>query len=418
MACFGLPNSQLHFRTPEKRLTLVSYSLNMTHMIGRILRNAIENHTRSVLLLGPRQVGKSTLCEELNPDFSLNLADEEHFRQHLNDPGLIKRIINALPNQKNLILIDEIQRIPSILNTVQALIDSNKNLRFLLTGSSARKLRRGQANLLPGRVLIEYLPPLVYWEIKHNFDLHKALTIGTLPEVYLQDYGPELLHSYVAAYLKEEIQAEAFTKNLASYSRFLDLAAELSGQYMNYSKVASDSEIHKETIRRYMEILSDTLLVELIPSYKDVDKKRRARQKEKFIFFDLGVRNSLLGKQSAAAFSKEDLGRLFEQWFILQIIYFNKLYKKSWKISTYRDAMGVEVDLIIETNDVCLAIEIKSSMRAQEKMFKGLNKFEEITKKQFKKYLVYQGEFEQDFDELGYAVPYQIFLERTLPNLS
>ena len=93
-------------------------------MIDRILRNAIKNHTKSVLLLGPRQVGKSTLCEELNPDFSLNLADEEHFRQHLNDPGLIKRIINALPNQKNLILIDEIQRIPSILNTVQALIDS------------------------------------------------------------------------------------------------------------------------------------------------------------------------------------------------------------------------------------------------------------------------------------------------------
>ena len=390
----------------------------MTHMIGRILQNAIKNHTKSVLLLGPRQVGKSTLCEELNPDFSLNLADEEYFRQHLNDPGLIKRIINALPNQKNLILIDEIQRIPSILNTVQALIDSNKNLRFLLTGSSARKLRRGQANLLPGRVLIEYLPPLVYWEIKHNFDLHKALTIGTLPEVYLQDYGPELLHSYVAAYLKEEIQAEAFTKNLASYSRFLDLAAELSGQYMNYSKVASDSEIHKETIRRYMEILSDTLLVELIPSYKDVDKKRRARQKEKFIFFDLGVRNSLLGKQSAATFSREELGRLFEQWFILQIVYFNKLYKKGWKLSTYRDAMGVEVDLVIETNEVRLAIEIKSSIRAQEKMFKGLNKFERITKRKFKKYLVYQGEFEQNFDELGYAVPYQIFLERTLSQLS
>jgi len=402
----------------ELCLTLVSYSLNMTHMIDRILKNTIRNQTKSVLLLGPRQVGKSTLCAELNPDFSLNLADEEHFRQYLNDPGLIKRVINALPNQNNIILIDEIQRIPSMLNTIQALIDSNKNLRFLLTGSSARKLRRGQANLLPGRVLIEYLPPLVYWEIKHEFDLQKALTIGTLPEIYLQDYGPEILHSYVAGYLKEEIQAEAFTKNLASYSRFLDLAAELSGQYMNYSKVASDSEIHKETIRRYMEILSDTLLVELIPSYTDVDKKRRARQKEKFIFFDLGVRNSLLGRQSAAAFSREELGHLFEQWFILQVIYFNKIYKKHWKISTYRDAMGVEVDLIIETNEVCLAIEIKSSQRAREKMFKGLNKFEQITKRQFKKYLVYQGEFEQDFDEFGFAVPYQIFLERILLELS
>ena len=131
----------------------------------------------------------------------------------------------------------------------------------------------------------------------------------------------------------------------------------------------------------------------------------------------MGVRNSLLGKQGAGAFSKEDLGQLFEQWFILQVIYFNRLYKKGWKISTYRDAMGVEVDLVIETNEVCLAIEIKSSPRAQEKMFKGLNKFEKITKRQFKKYLVYQGEFEQNFDELGYAIPYQIFLERMLPEL-
>jgi len=391
-------------------------------MIERILQNTIRDHPKSVLLLGPRQVGKSTLCSGLDPDFALNLADEETFRQHLNDPGLIKRIIYALPkprvNQKTVILIDEIQRIPSMLNTIQALIDSNTNLKFLLTGSSARKLRRGQANLLPGRILLEYLPPLVYWEIKDNFDLHKALTIGTLPEVYLQDYGPEILNSYVAGYLKEEIQADALTKDLASYSRFLNLAAELSGQYMNYSKVASDSEINKETIRRYMEILSDTLLIELIPSYTDVDRKRRARQKEKFIFFDLGVRNFLLGRQSTSAFSREEFGHLFEQWFILQIIYYNKVYKKNWKISTYRDAMGVEVDLIIDTHKVCLAIEIKSSIKAQEKMFKGLNRFEQTSNRQLIKYLVYQGEFEQDFESLGRAVPYQKFLGDILPKLS
>lgn len=391
-------------------------------MIERILQSTIQSHPKSVLLLGPRQVGKSTLCGELNPDFTLNLADEEHFRQHLNDPGLIKRIINALPerraNQKTVILIDEIQRIPSMLNTIQALIDSNTNLKFLLTGSSARRLRRGQANLLPGRILLEYLPPLVYWELRDKFDLNKALTIGTLPEVYLQDYGPEILNSYVASYLKEEIQAEAFTRDLASYSRFLNLAAELSGQYMNYAKVASDSEINKETIRRYMEILSDTLLIEIIPSYTDVDKKRRARQKEKFIFFDLGVRNFLLGRQSTSSFSREEFGHLFEQWFILQIIYFNKLYKMNWKISTYRDAMGVEVDLVIDTPAECLAIEIKSSVKAQEKMFKGLNRFEQISNRQLRKYLVYQGEFEQDFDCLGRAVPYQTFLEKILPALN
>ena len=357
------------------------------------------------------------LCSQLNPDLSLNLADEEIFRQHLNDPGLIKRIVGALPDKKNVILVDEVQRIPSILNTIQTLIDSHANLQFLLTGSSARKLRHGQANLLPGRVLLEYLPPLVYWEISEGFDLNKALTFGTLPEVYLQDYGPEILNSYVAGYLREEIQAEALTKDLASYSRFLDMAAELSGQYMNYSKVASDSEINKDAIRRYMEILSDTLLVEMVPSYKDVGRERRARQKDKFIFFDLGVRNFLLGKQDPASFGREEKGYLFEQWIILQIIYYNKLYRKGWRISTYRDAMGVEVDLIIETKTRCLAIEIKSSSNVRAKMFKGLVRFGEITKREIERYLIYQGDFEQRFENFGLAVPYRKFLEQTVLQL-
>lgn len=386
-------------------------------MITRILKKKIENHPKSILLLGPRQVGKSTLCNNLRLDLSINLADEELFRQHLNDPGLIKRIIGGLTQGPKTIFIDEVQRIPSMLNTIQALIDTNPEMRFLLTGSSARKLKRGKANLLPGRVLLEHLPPLLFWELAGQFDLNKALTIGTLPEIYLQEWGPEVLHSYVAGYLREEIQAEALTKDLASYSRFLNLAAELSGQYMNYAKIASDAEINKETIRRYMEILSDTLLVELVPSFRGVDKKRRARQKEKFIFFDLGVRNALLGRTHRISFSKEEWGHLFEQWVILQVVYYNRTYKKNWRISTYRDAMGVEVDLIIETNTTALAVEIKSGIKANSKMFKGVNKLADITGRPFQGYLVYQGEHTQKFENLGNAVPYQTFFEQLLPSL-
>jgi len=362
-------------------------------------------------------VGKSTLCNELRPSLSINLADEEVFRQHLNDPGLIKRIVMGLPKGAKTILVDEVQRIPSILNTIQALIDSHREMRFWLTGSSARKLKRGKANLLPGRVLIEYLPPLLYWELKDRFDLDKALTIGTLPEIFLEEWGPEVLGSYVAGYLREEIQAEALTKDLASYSRFLNLAAELSGQYMNYAKVASDSEINKETIRRYMEILSDTLIVEHVPSFKGVDKSRRARQKDKFIFFDLGVRNALLGRIQKNAFGKEEWGQLFEQWLILQVLYYQRMYKKNWRVSTYRDAMGVEVDLIIETNSTALAIEIKSGIKAAAKMFKGLNKLEGLAKRPFQNYLVYQGTHNQHFEKLGDAVPYSFFLDEILPSL-
>jgi predicted AAA+ superfamily ATPase len=402
----------------EKILLDVSISVKIEHMIGRILRNRIEKHPKSILLLGPRQVGKSTLCNSLQPDLMVNLADEELFRQHLNDPGLIKRIIGGLPQGPKTILVDEIQRIPSMLNTIQALIDTNSQLRFLLTGSSARKLKRGNANLLPGRVLLEHLPPLLYWELKGQFDLNKAMTIGTLPEVYLQEWGRDILLSYVAGYLREEIQAEALTKDLASYSRFLNLAAELSGQYMNYAKVASDSEINKETIRRYMEILSDTLLIEVIPSFKSVDKKRRARQKDKFIFFDLGVRNALLGRTQKSGFSKEEWGQLFEQWLVLQVLYYDRLHKKNWRVSTYRDAMGVEVDLIIETSTNALAIEIKSSTKAHSRMFKGVNKLKELTGCPFQNYVVYQGEHTQNFEDLGCAVPYQTFLDNILPSLA
>lgn len=167
----------------------MSFSLKMTYMIERILKNRLRKYPKSVLLLGPRQVGKSTLCNSLEPDFTLNLTDEEVFRQHVSDAGLITQVIGGLAPGSNKILIDEIQRIPSMLNTIQALIDGNPNLQFLLTGSSARKLKRGNANLLLRRALLEYLPPLVYWELTEGFNLEKALTIGTLPEIYLEEWG-------------------------------------------------------------------------------------------------------------------------------------------------------------------------------------------------------------------------------------
>jgi predicted AAA+ superfamily ATPase len=333
------------------------------------------------------------------------------------DPGLIKRVLGGLPRGPKTIFIDEIQRIPSMLNTLQALIDTRSDWRFLITGSSARKLKRGNANLLPGRVLLEHLPPLLYWELEDRFNLEKALTIGTLPEIYLEEWGPDVLGSYAMGYLREEVQAEALTKDLGAYSRFLDLAAELSGQYINYAKVASDSEINKETIRRYMEILSDTLLIERVPSFSEVEKRRRARQKERFFFFDPGVRNILVGRIRRTSFSKEEWGQLFEQWLTLQVLYHNRVYKGGWRVSTYRDAMGVEVDLVIETENGNLAVEIKSSSKVHARMFKGLCKFDALTDRPFKKYIVYQGEHLQRFEDLGDAVPYRIFLDSVIPGL-
>ncbi len=166
-----------------------------------------------------------------------------------------------------------------------------------------------------------------------------------------------------------------------------------------------------------MEILSDTLLVEMLPSYRAVSKERRARQKDKFIFFDPGVRNALLGRLSPAHLGREELGNLFEQWMILQIIYYNRLHAKGWRLSSYRDAMGVEVDLIIETATKCLVVEFKSSVNAYDKMFRGLVRFEQVARRRVERYLVYRGEHQQSFGHLGLALPFTAFLESVVPDL-
>jgi len=360
--------------------------------------------------LGPRQVGKSTLAKELKPQLEINLADEETYLLHLKDPGLIKRLVRAADPQAGLFFIDEVQRLPSLLNTIQVLIDENKQRQFLLTGSSARKLRRQQSNLLPGRLLWFRLSPLLWWELKDSFDLEKALSLGCLPEVYLEADGLRVLKSYTGSYLREEIQMEAQVRNLAQYGRFLELAAELSGHYLNYTRIASESGISQSTVRAYFEILEDTLIIEKLPSYTRVDKKRKARARDKYLFFDIGVRNAILGR-AGQALSQEERGRLFEQWLILQVLYLNQSLDKQWRLMSYSDDGGIEVDLIIQTANKTMAIEIKTASRLIEKQTRALNRFQSIALDPVEKYLVYQGEEKQLFDDETLALPYGHFLQ-------
>ncbi len=393
-------------------------------MINRILEDLlIKKQRKSLLLLGARQVGKSTLIRRCEHEAFINLADEATYLEHLKDPSLIRRIVEGIEDNnkkmKNTFIVDEIQRIPSILNTLQALIDERpQRRRFLLTGSSARKLKRGQANLLPGRILYENLFPLCYWEIEKKFgdiQLAKSLTIGLLPEIFLEPDGSEILDSYVELYLREEIQAEALTKDLGAYSRFLDIAALLSGQYINYSQVSSDTEIAKETIRRYFSILEETLLIYRLPSYTQVETNRKVRQRDKFLFFDMGVRNALLKRQYNKLLP-EELGHLFEQWIILQIMAYNKYYKKHWKLSTYRDDSGLEVDLVIEGPSTDLAIEIKYGEKYRPQWGKGLKKFKAISKKTTTSIIVYRGHRPQKGEHGEKVLPYKHFLSEFIPS--
>lgn len=376
-----------------------------------VLNAKLKSTPKSILLIGPRQTGKSTLLKGLGISLEINLANESTFRAHLKDPALLEALVLGLRvGPKGVrVLVDEVQRIPSLLNTIQALIDSNSKIRFFLTGSSARKLKRGQANLLPGRIFRFDLFPMTCWELAHRWDLHKALTIGTLPEVYLADYGPELLVNYVNSYLREEIQAEALIRNVQSFARFLDLAAECSGQWINYSQLASDSEIPKESLRRYYDILEDTLLVHRLPGFTAIKGSRKALQREKVIFFDLGVRNAILGQQKNL-FTERQLGELFEQWLVNQVFAANSYGQHGWRLYSFRDDLKREVDLIIDRGKELWAVEIKYSARFDPRDLSGLSAFAAIARKKVRSILVYRGKHRQNREGIE-VLPYQDFLE-------
>jgi predicted AAA+ superfamily ATPase len=377
----------------------------LTHEI----RQKAEKLKKSVLLLGPRQVGKSTLLGGLSPTLSINLADEVQFRSHLKDPHLLRRQVEA-NGSKGFIFIDEVQRIPSILNTVQALIDEKKFPPFLLSGSSARKLRAGQANLLPGRIFSYELFPLSFWELENDFNLEKALTVGTLPEVYLAEYGPELLRNYIDTYLREEIKAEGLVRDVGTYARFLDLSSAVSGQVINYSALASDSEIPKESLRRFFDILTDTLIVHKLGGYQHVRAERKASQKDKFIFFDLGVRNGVLG-QEKNHFTETELGPLFEQWLVNQVQIHVKYHQKNWSLHYYRDDKKEEVDLIIDCGKRVVAVEVKFATKVKENHLEGLKAFAQVSKKPCSLFLVFRGEKAEKWGEV-LALPYRDFLTK------
>lgn len=343
--------------------------------------------------------------------------DESLYLSYVKDPGRLKREIMAIV-KPSLILIDEIQRAPALLNIIQALLDGGCKHRFLLTGSSARKLKRGHANLLPGRILIENLDPLSFWELETQFHLEKALRIGTLPGIYLEEkkIAEELLDSYGQIYLREEIQAEALTRNLGSYARFLDLAAEASGQWINYSKLASDSEIPKETLRRFFTLLEDTLVAYRIQAFRPKISKRRVSQRERFVFFDLGVRNALLGIHKGQL-SPLEKGSLFEQWVFLQMAAFNHAQKKGWKISSFRTDSGAEVDWVLDTGSKLVAIECKLGKNVSEHDLGGLRTLDQFVSKPTEKYVIFTGDAPQKFSKLEMALPYKDFFSKVLPSL-
>jgi uncharacterized protein len=333
----------------------------------RIL-NPSQKH--SFFLFGPRQVGKSTLIKQLfteNIETYDLLKTDEYMRLKAN-PHLFREEVLALNDQIKHIFIDEVQRIPELLNEVHYLMESNdRPLHFILTGSSARKLKRAKANLLAGRAWTLSLHPLSFHELHKakSFSLKRVLEMGSLPKIYLEQddlSAKHYLKSYVETYLKEEIEAEALVRSSGTFLRFLFLAGHESGNPLNFSAISREVGTTHTTVKEYFQILEDTLLGFLLFPYHKSLRKRLSKH-PKFYFFDTGVQRALTKKLSLSLEPKtSEYGIAFEHWIINETVRINHYHDKDWEFSYIRTESGNEIDLIIETpSGKTIAVEIKSS---------------------------------------------------------
>jgi predicted AAA+ superfamily ATPase len=337
-------------------------------MIARYLQ--IENELdSSIFLFGARQTGKSTLLRnQLKGAIYIDLLDSELLMRFRSKPNLLYEMLQD-KDEQTVVVIDEIPEVPELLNEVHRLI-SEKGIKFVLCGSSARKLKRKGHNTLGGRALPCYFFPLVSAEIP-NFDLDKALLHGMLPTHYFDKNPQRLLAAYIDVYLKEEILQESIVRQLGTFQRFLEVAALSNGEMINYSNIATDCGVKVHTVRAYFDILEDTLIGYRIPAYTQTIK-RRLIQAPKFYFFDVGLPQYLLNRTTLAQGTIE-YGHAFEHFIVQELVAYIRYNHKKETLSYWRTHTGVEVDAVI--GDAQVAIEIKSTNNIQSKHLKGLKSF-------------------------------------------
>ena len=339
------------------------------------LHNLLKN--KSFFLFGPRATGKSFLIRHEFRDSAIvfDLLRSDLYLQLSAQPHQLESMIDAASNFEY-VVVDEVQRVPMLLNEVHRLIET-RNIKFLLTGSSARSLRQQHVNLLAGRAWEANLFPLVSTEIP-DFDLMRYLQFGGLPAVYSSEKPAEELHAYVDTYLKEEIQAESLVRKIPSFARFLKLAALTSGNILNFSSVANDAGIPISTVREYYHILEDTFIGFLVPAWTKT-MKRKAMSTAKFYLFDCGVKHTLSGVQSLEKTS-DVYGRAFEHFIALELRAYLSYRRLRSPLSYWQSQQHQEVDFIVGDD---IAIEVRSADKIHDKHLKGIRllKQENICKK-------------------------------------
>ena len=325
-------------------------------------------------LWGPRQTGKSTLLRSVYGDGRwVDLLKADEFRRYVSRPELLRQELELEnPGHGSQVVIDEIQKVPALLDEVHWLME-NREIHFALCGSSARKVKRGAANLLGGRAIRYELHGLSAAELAGDFDLDRMLNHGYLPRIYQASHPGRLLESYIADYLKEEVAAEGLVRDLPTFSNFLDVAALSDGELVNFSNIARECGVSSHTAKSHFQILEDTLLGRWLPAYRK-RAKRRVIGSPKFYFADVGVVNRLARRGKLLAGS-ELYGKAFENWVFHELSTCLSYREVDGPLSYWRLAGGIEVDFII--GDMRVAIEAKSSTRITRDHLKGLRKLAE-----------------------------------------
>lgn len=333
-------------------------------MVDRVI-NLSKKH--SFFLFGARGTGKSTLIrDQFLSQFStlsIDLLNSDLEEEYSKYPMRLYEKIKSTPQKWDWIFIDEVQKIPKLLDVVHKSIEELK-INFILTGSSARKLKREGANLLAGRAFWYSLFPFTKEELRKDFSLDSVLQWGSLPTVFSLESDldkKQYLKSYNQIYLKEEIKAEQLIRNIDPFRDFLEVAAQMSGKIINYSKIGNDVGVDHKTVQNYFSILTDTLIGFILPSFHHSVRKSQ-RLSPKFYYFDIGVKNSLAQTiDSKPAPATTTYGDLFEHFIILEIYRLNEYFQKDYRMSYLMTKNGVEIDLILSKGRYHYAIEIKSS---------------------------------------------------------
>ena len=354
----------------------IKYEKDKQPYVERILNLNALLEKKSHFLLGPRQTGKSFLiAHSLKGVRVYDLLDTTVYLDLSQKP---ERMSQEILSGERFVVIDEIQRIPILLNEVHRLIET-RGIHFLLTGSSARKLRRGGVNLLGGRARTKYLYPLTSYELGSEFDLLRAVERGTIPSVYFSDDPEADLDAYSGSYLQQEIVAEGAVRNIPAFSRFLKVSALCNGTIVNFTNVANDAQVPRTTVYEYFEILKDTLVIHELPPWK-MSKKRKPLSSSKYYFFDIGVVTSLQGWRHIRKGTPE-FGDAFETYIFHELMCYRD-YISGDPLTYWRSTSGFEVDFIIGDHT---AIEVKAKENVSTQDLKSLRAIAE--EKKLKRYL-------------------------------